>query len=47
MMLEISDQKAKVSALVTFNVRDFTSFALNDVEIRLPDETDKSREPTR
>jgi predicted nucleic acid-binding protein len=30
-------QKAKSSALLTFNVRDFTSFSLQDVEISLPE----------
>ena len=30
-------QKAKASALLTFNVRDFTSFSLQDVEIYLPE----------
>jgi len=39
--------KANVSALVTFNVRDFIFFAFNDVAICLPPEADKSREPTR
>ena len=35
-------QKAKVSVLLTFNVRDFTSFSLQDVEIYLPEPSEST-----
>ncbi len=40
-VIALCAQKAKVSALVTFNVRDFTLFSLKDVKIYVPDDTGK------
>jgi len=35
-VIALCAQKAKASTLLTFNVRDFTSFSLQDVEIYVP-----------
>lgn len=40
-VIALCAQKANVSVLLTFNVRDFTSFSLQDVEVCLPDDTGK------
>jgi len=41
-VIALCAQKAKSSALVTFNVRDFTSFSLQDVEIYLPEASESA-----
>ena len=35
-------QKAKSSALLTFNIRDFTSFSLQDVELYVPETSEST-----